>query len=156
MSAGVFASVDSLQSLSPSIPDVSFSVSVRAERQRLFQMFTIAEYLEAWLVISESRAESRLSVTSASDWFRIDHFRSQQLDCSITGLYRSCRRGKLDLTWRKDTPHVCSTSEVLVRLCGDFARTTVVLRHTNLFSNHERNWHRDFWERSLHRLCSLF
>jgi uncharacterized protein YndB with AHSA1/START domain len=156
MSAGVSASLDSLQSLSSSIPDVSVSVSVRAERQRLFQMFTIAEYLEAWLVIPESRAESRLSVTSASDWFRIDHFRSQQLDCSITGLYRTCRRGKLDLTWRKDTPHVCSTSEVSVRLCGDFARTTVSLRHANLFSNHERNWHRDFWERSLHRLCSLF
>jgi uncharacterized protein YndB with AHSA1/START domain len=158
MSAGILPSFDSLRATSPAdqIADVSVSVSVRADRQRLFQMLTVAEYMEAWLVIPEGRPESRLAVTSAPDCFRIDHFWSQQIDCRITAFYRTCRRSKLDLTWRKETPRNSSTSQVSLRLCGDFERTTVALRHTHLLSNDERAWHRDFWERSLHRLCSLF
>jgi uncharacterized protein YndB with AHSA1/START domain len=158
VSAGVLAAFEprSASSFASDVSDVAVSVSVRSDRQRLFQILTVAEYMEAWLTVPEVRPESRLSVTRADDSFRIDHFRSRQIDFTISGMYRTCRRGKLQFTWRKDTPFSSSTSDVSIRLQGDFEKTIVALRHSHLWSNDDRAWHQDFWERSLQRLCTLF
>jgi uncharacterized protein YndB with AHSA1/START domain len=158
MSAGVLTSFGSrsVASLPVEVPDVTVSVSVRTDRQRLFQILTVAEYMEAWLAIPDTRPDNRLCVTRDEDGFRIDHFRSRQIDFTISGLYRTCRRGKLHFTWRKDTPFSSSMSDVLIRLQGDFERTKVSVRHAGLRSNDDRTWHHDFWENSMRRLCTLF
>jgi len=158
MSAGVLTSFESrsVASLPVKVPDVTVSVSVRTDRQRLYQIFTVAEYMEAWLAIPETRPDNRLCVMRDSDGFRIDHFRSRQIDFTITGSYRTCRRGKLQFTWRKDTPFSSSMSDVLIRLQGDFERTKIVVRHSGLRSNDDRAWHHNFWENSMRRLCTLF
>ena len=157
MSAGVLTSFESRAAgpLPVEVADVSVSVSVHTDRQRLFQIFTVAEYMEAWLAIPGAHPESRLNVTRDPGGFRIDRFHSRQIDFTITASYRVCRRSKLQFTWRKDTRFGSSTSEVLIRLHGDFDRTTVALRHTRL-SNIDRAWHREFWEQSLRRLSTLF
>lgn len=158
MSAGVLTSFGSRPAapLPGEMTDVSVSVSVRTDRQRLFQILTVAEYMEAWLAVPDLRPENRLSVTRDLEGFRIDHFRSRQIEFTITGSYRICRRSKLQFTWRKDTPFGSSTSEVLIRLHGDFERTTVALRHAHLQSTNDRAWHHEFWEQSLRRLSTLF
>lgn len=158
MSAGVLAPFQS-SSFSPASslsPCIDVSVSVRAERQRLFQLLTVGEYMEAWLAVPGLKPESSLTVTSTADSFRIDHFRSGMFDFTISGMYRTCRRAKLELTWRKQSEHMCSSSRVLIRLRGDFERTVVSVSHSWLPSRAEEHWHRDFWERSLDRLQSLF
>ena len=102
---------------------VAVTVSVRADRQRLFQLLTVAEYMEAWLTAPGAERDGRLSITSDLESFRIDHFHARGIDFSITGLYRARRRSKLQFTWRKDTEAGSSTSLVLVRMYGDFERT---------------------------------
>jgi hypothetical protein len=158
MSAGVLAPIKT-QPTGP-VPKlgrgIDVSVSVRADRQRLLQVLTVAEYMEAWLSIPGLSSDSHLAITSTSDHFRIDHFRSRRLDFMITGLYRTWRRSKLQFTWRKESETGSSTSYVLLRLCGDFGRTNLALTHTGLGSNADHIWHQVFWERSLGRLRSLF
>jgi uncharacterized protein YndB with AHSA1/START domain len=157
MSAGVLAPVEArpVPTLPHLLPSVQVSVSVATDRQRLFQMLTVAEYMEAWLAVPDLSTDSHVTVTSAPDCFRIDHFRSRQADFSITAQYRMCRRGKIQFSWRKDCGHGSASSLVLIRLCGDFGRTTVVLRHT-LLSSSEQAWHQDLWENSLRKLQLLF
>ncbi|HEX4286238.1 MAG TPA: SRPBCC domain-containing protein [Terracidiphilus sp.] len=158
MSAGILASFQSqtIPPLSTLSSCIDVSVSVRAERQRLYQMLTVAEYMEAWLAIPGLKSDSSLTVTSTPDSFRIDHFRSRALEFTIAGRYRACRRSKLQLVWQKQNTHDISTSHVLIRLRGDFERTVVSVTHRWLPSKAEEHWHRDFWERSLDRLQLLF
>jgi uncharacterized protein YndB with AHSA1/START domain len=132
------------------------SVSVGADRQRVFRVLTVAEYMEAWLAIPDFAADSHLAVSASADRFRIDHFRSRQVDFSITALYRTCRRGKLQLAWHKETRQGSWGSLVLIRLAGDFERTTVSVTHTHLCPGADYLWHKALWEKSLHRLRSLF
>lgn len=158
MSAGVFASIEAQPTrlTPPPLPCVTTSVSVPADRQRLFQVLTVGEYMEAWLSLPEVSPESHLEVTSTPDRFRINHIRSRQVVLSITGAYHTCRRGKLQFSWHKETRHGAWTSLVQIRLHGDFGRTNVALTHTRLSSRSDYAWHQDLWEKSLRRLCSLF
>ncbi len=158
MCAGVFAVLDT-QPAGPTqyaFPSITTSVSVQADRQRLFQTLTVAEYMETWLSIPGSSPDSHLAVASSPDRFRIDHFRSRQVDFSITGIYRTCRRSKLQFTWDKETRFAKSKSLVLIRLQGNFRKTIVSVTHTQLSSDVDHIWHQDLWERSLLRLRSLF
>jgi uncharacterized protein YndB with AHSA1/START domain len=158
MSAGVFADPDTQPagSIQYAFPSITTSVSIQANRQRLLQTLTVAEYMETWLSIPGTSPDSHLAVASSPDRFRIDHFRSQQVDFSITGIYRTCRRSKLQFTWDKETKYAKSKSLVLIRLQGDFGKTIVSLMHTQLSSDADHIWHRNLWERSLLRLRSLF
>jgi len=157
MSTSVLAPLNARSAInSPAcIPFISVSVSVHADRQRLFQLLTVAEYMEAWLCFPRARRDDQIAITSDSDSFRIDHFRSRRMDFTITGQYRTCRRGKLQFTWRKDTPESSSTSAVQIRLYGDFERTKVCLTHSALNLHAERAWHEELWQASLRRLTAL-
>jgi hypothetical protein len=158
MSAGVFAAFET-SPVGPAqtlLPDIDVSVSVRAERRRLVQVLTVAEYLETWLSFPGPASDSRIVITNGPESFRIDHFRARELDFTITALYRMCRRSRLQLAWRKDAADGSSYSEVILTLRGDFERTTVALRHTRLRSFADFAWHQDFWEQSLKKLSSLF
>ncbi len=138
-----------------SVPFISVTVSVHADRQRLFQLLTVAEYMEAWLCFPGAGSEDQVAVITNSNSFRIDHFQARRMDFTITGQYRTCRRGKLQFTWRKDTPEESSTSAVQIRLYGDFDRTKVCLTHSALNLHSERAWHEELWQNSLRRLSAL-
>ena len=137
------------------VPFISLAVRVHADRQRLFQLLTVAEYMEAWMCFPRAGSEDQVAITNDSDSFRIDHFQSRRMDFTITGHYRTCRRGKLQFTWRKDTPESSSTSAVQIRLYGDFDRTKVCLTHSALNLHTERAWHEELWHNSLRRLSAL-
>jgi|SRR5579863_5123703 len=158
MSAGVLASVETRAAGQPhhAPGTLTAAVSVDADRPRLFQVLTVAEYMEAWLSIPGFAADSHLAVTTAPDRFRIEHFRSRQVELSITAVYRTCRRGKLQFAWHKETRHSSWSSFVHIRLEGDFGKTIVSVAHSRLRSGADFAWHQSLWERSLHRLRSLF
>ena len=158
MSAGVLASFETSPIGPAPIPflNINLSVSVRAERRRLFQVLTVPEYMETWLSFPGLLSDSRVAVTSAPQYFRIDHFRARELDFTVIAGYRTCRRSKLQFSWHKESGYGSSSSEVDISLRGDFGRTTVALRHSLLSSRADHAWHRDFWEKSLQQLCLLF
>jgi len=132
------------------------SVSVNAERHRLFQALTLPEYMEAWMRIPGFRGNEQIAVTCTSESYRILASDSHGMQVSIAGVYRVSRRGKMIFTWKKGPAPNAGLSLVTIRLIGDFARTTLLLSHGGLLSKTEYNWHRAFWEGSLGRLQSLF
>lgn len=137
-------------------PRLVLTVSVNATRQRIFQVLTIPEYMETWLALPEHAHGLHIAVTGYDNAFRIDCGGAQQSDFSFSGLFRTCRRGKLEFSWMKSGLGELRSSLVSIRLYGDFARTRLCLVHSGLKSARERSWHQEMWNRSLHRLCSLF
>ena len=131
----------------------SVSRSVKGERARIFQAITIPEYMETWLAPAEaSPGSTRILCHQESSQIVIqteDRFESR-IHCS----YRVCRRGKIVFTWKRlDSP--AYESLVRIRLQGDFARTTIDLRHSGL-SQAEQPLYESFWRTSIDRLSSLF
>jgi uncharacterized protein YndB with AHSA1/START domain len=132
------------------------TVSVNADRHRIFQVLTVAEYMETWLTLPGQSLDSHLAVHCDESSFRIDCRKQQQVDFSITGWIRTYRRSKLAFTWTKPGLTESGNSLVLIRLHGDFERTTLCLTHSGLGSGVERSWHYEMWKRSLDKLSSLF
>ena len=134
---------------------LALTMSVNADRQRIFQALTLPEYVEAWIAPSgECRQRRAVSVTP--EGFRIEVPDSRSPDSSIRGSYLTLRRSKLIFTWQKGWPSDAPMSMVTIRLNGDFDRTEIVLNHAGLSCRREYEWHRTFWHESIRRLSSLF
>lgn len=138
------------------VPFIAMTISLNADRHRIFQVLTVAEYMETWLTLPDQSPDSQLAVISNESNFRIDCRKQQQVDFSITGWFRTYRRSKLAFTWTKPGLTESGSSLVLMRLHGDFERTTLCLTHSGLGSGYERLWHLEMWKRSLDKLSSLF
>jgi uncharacterized protein YndB with AHSA1/START domain len=134
---------------------ISLSVSVNADRYRLFHALTVPEYMEAWICLPGDKSHSHVTVAHTPGSYRIDSC-GAGLETTIVGNYLFRRRSKMLFTWRKSSSEDAPVSLVMVRLCGDFARTSLCLSHSDLTSRTEYLWHQEFWEKSLNRLCSLF
>jgi uncharacterized protein YndB with AHSA1/START domain len=139
---------------------VALRVTVAADRRRIFDALTLPEYIETWLTIPCSDPEGRLVASQINGLFRFDHHSARGLDLCIGGAYRVCRRGKMSFTWCKwqppEEPDCATDSLVIIRLYGAFAKSTLCLAHTGLFSENEYRWHGELWDRSLRKLQSLF
>jgi uncharacterized protein YndB with AHSA1/START domain len=136
--------------------NIALTVSINAERHRLFQALTLPEYIEAWMRIPGPHGDEQITVTCTEDSYRILACRADGLETCIAGAYRVSRRSKMVFTWKKGTSPTACFSLVTIRLLGDFARTTLSLVHSGLVSKTEYVWHRAFWEGSIGRLHSLF
>ena len=134
---------------------VAMTVSVNADRHRLFQALTIPEYMEMWISVPNAIQGQQIAVTCTSESYRILACSGACLMACIGGFYRVCRRTKLVFTWKR-VPADTYPSLVTMRLRGDFARTTLRLSHSGLASKAEYLWHRAFWECSMERLRALF
>jgi uncharacterized protein YndB with AHSA1/START domain len=135
---------------------IAMTVSVNAERHRVFQALTLPEYIETWIRVPGIRGDQQVTVTCAQETYRISCCGFDASEVCITGAYRVSRRSKMIFTWRNGTVPNTSPSLVTIRLVGDFARTTMRLSHSGLASKAEYLWHRALWENSMGRLCSLF
>jgi len=134
---------------------VALTVSVHAERHRLYQALTLPEYMEAWVRLPRARGQE-ISATCTAESYRIVGRSGDGTEISIAGIYRVSRRSKIIFTWKRGSASTVSASLVTIRLLGDFARTTLYLAHSGLASKAEYAWHREFWEGSLGRLRTLF
>ena len=136
---------------------VARTVSVDADRHRLFQALTVPEYMEAWISVPGTGKDQQIMASCTPESYRILARNGACLLACIGGFYRVCRRSKLVFTWKKGTTTAAGFSSlVTIRLLGDFARTTLCLSHSGLASKAEYLWHRAFWEGSLERLRALF
>ena len=131
---------------------VAVSTIVNADRARIFQALTVAEYMEAWLCFPGS-AETSASVSRDGSGYRIERRGSEACIC---GAWLTMRRGRLLFTWQCGGRETSPESLVLIRLYGEFARTRVCLHHVGLDSAKERAWHLELWTASLNKLSALF
>ena len=134
---------------------IAVSSSVNADKQRIFQLLTIPEYIEAWLRLPGDYGLQNV-VSRTNKGFRIEVGGSPATAMTITGLYMILRRSKLRFTWHKQNGEDEAPSLVMIRLHGEFARTRLCLDHIGLKSEEERVWHEKLWKASLDALSSLF
>ena len=136
----------------------SFSVtlSLNADRHRVFHALTVPEYMEAWIDPPGICSNQQIRISANTKTIRIDTMASHGLESIITGAYYTLRRSKLLFTWKRGILPDAPVSRVKVRLNGDFSRTTLHLSHAGLNSQVEYEWNRTFWLESLPRLLRLF
>ena len=137
--------------------NVEFKLSLNADRQRISQALTVPEYMEAWLRLPGNEGETRVSVSRIASSYLLEYQDGfQSATKYISGTYEVVRRGKVLFTWKKHSGINAPTSLVMVKLIGDFARTTLCLSHTGLTSYEEKVWHEGLWRSSLETLRCLF
>jgi len=138
--------------------DSSFSitVSLNADRRRVFHVLTIAEYMETWLQIPGRHRESSIQVTSDPSGFHVRYFDDAGNPASLVGAYQIYRTAKTNFLWRRTTDPETDSTLVKIRLNGDFERTTLHLSHLGFDSREKLKWHAQLWEQSLDKLSSLF
>ena len=135
---------------------IAVTVTVNADRHRIFQALTISEYMETWLCPPGNESDRKTIAQRTADGFRIENSGAGGAEFYIAGSYRVCRRSKMIFTWIKHAGSEVFSSLVKIRLYGDFSRTRLYLSHTGLASAAERAWHQELWDASLRRLGSLF
>jgi len=127
---------------------------MNADRERVFNAFTVPEYIETWFSAPGALA-GRTVVWSRDNFLSISYSCEQSAQSRILCSYKVCRRSKLLFTWTRDNAFAGSSSLVKVRLEEEFGRTAVHVIHFGLeLSN--RLWHQVLWESSLEKMSKLF
>ena len=134
---------------------IALTVNVNADRHRLYQALTLPEYMEAWVRLPRAHCQE-VAATCTAEGYRIVGRSGDGTEVSIGGTYRVSRRSKIVFTWKRGGASTLLPSLVMIRLLGDFARSTLYLAHSGLASKAEYAWQMEFWERSLGRLQALF
>lgn len=135
---------------------LSFTVSLNADRRRIFHILTISEYMETWLQIPGRREESPIHVASDPTGFHVEYLDEKGNWTALVGAYQTYRTAKTNILWRKAGVCESDLSFVKIRLNGDFERTTLHLTHSGLDCAEDRHWHAQLWGHSLEKLGSLF
>lgn len=135
---------------------IAVTVTVNADKHRIFQALTISEYMETWLCPPGNEPDRKTIAQRTADGFRIQNSGAGGAEFYIAGSYRVCRRSKMIFTWMKDAGSEVFSSLVKIRLYGDFSHTRLYLSHSGLASAAERAWHQELWDASLRKLRSLF
>jgi hypothetical protein len=143
------------QQLSPE-SSLSFTVSVNADRRRIFHVLTISEYMETWLSIPGRHKGSPIHVASDPSGFNVQYFDEKGTPTALVGAYQTYRTSKTNILWCRAGVRASDPTFVKIRLNGDFERTTLSLTHSGLNSVEDRRWHSQLWEHSLQKLSSLF
>ena len=135
---------------------LSFTVSLNADRRRVFHVLTISEYMETWLQVPNRHHQAPIHVTSDQSGVHVSYFDNAGAPSSLVGAYQTFRTAKTSFLWRKTSDPELEPTMVKVRLDGDFGRTTLTLTHLGLKSELALDWHTQLWEQSLLKLSSLF
>jgi len=134
---------------------ISMEVSVAGTTRRVFEALTTPEYLEAWFSIPGCHSGCRATASHRVDGFLLQHYCGAGSVTTVSGSYSVFLRRKLIFSWQMSGVVNTTESVVDIRLCGDFERSTLRLRHNGLRSDEEFSWHTDLWTASLARLNRL-
>lgn len=135
---------------------ISVTVSLNADRRRVFHVLTISEYIETWLQVPDRHSQTPIQVTSDHTGFYVRYFDKAGSPATLVGAYQTYRTAKTSFLWRKTSDPDSVPTVVKIRLDGDFGRTTLNLSHLGIASAQAFEWHATLWERSLEKLSSLF
>ena len=133
---------------------IGTSLCLHADAQRIFQMLTIAEYLETWMCLPDRGAESYVAASRLENEYRLDFYNGRRLKASVTGSYLVCRRREVMFSWR-NMEAASELSIVDIRLRGSFGGTVLELYHAGLASAAEYFRQMAMWRASLERLVRL-
>ena len=135
-------------------PVVSVLQSVNADRDRIFQVLTLPEYIVAGFS-APAAAEGTTEVAMGPDCFLVSYRLLNGRVERFVGSYKILRRSKIYFTWSRNSFEEKFSSLVRIRLKGDFGRTTIHLAHVGLRES-EHSHYQSLWEASLQRLAGLF
>lgn len=133
---------------------VDLEVSLAGNTRRVFEALSVPEYMEVWMSIP-GHSGCGASAVREDDGFVFEHSCSNGTVTKVSGTYLVCLRRKLVYSWNVTGMLSVHESLVDIRLCGDFERSILRLRHFQLQSDEESAWHKDFWTASLSRLNRL-
>jgi hypothetical protein len=139
----------------PKTLDVSDSVHIQADIQRVLYALATPEYMEAWLQLPEVDRVECYSERRSFDKFRIDLLSSGKRQQSIYGSCLLSKPNRITYVWERDLAGRLARSMVEIHLLGGPTRCILKLKHSRFSSQDEREWHYAVWRRSLDRLCKL-
>jgi uncharacterized protein YndB with AHSA1/START domain len=134
---------------------INLSIEVNADARRIFQALTVPEYIEAWIVLPNLTSDSKIQATEDADGYRLDHVTAGRKTVSIKSSYLFRHQRKLRMLWEKTRQTDCDASLVDFRLRGNFGSSVLELRHSEIRSLEEYDWHLGLWHNSLGKLASL-
>ena len=135
--------------------DVSGSVHIQAEIQRVLYALATPEYMEAWLELPEVDRVECHSELGSFDRFRIDLLASGRRQQSIYGSCLLSKPNRVTYLWERNQRGSRAPSIVEIHLLGGPTMWALKLKHRGLSSPDERDWHSTMWRRSLAKLCRL-
>jgi uncharacterized protein YndB with AHSA1/START domain len=135
--------------------DVSDSIYIQAEVQRVLYALATPEYMEAWLELPDIERVECHSEQRAFDRFRIDMLASGKRRQSIYGSCLLCKPNRITYLWERDHGGSRARSMVEIHLLGGPTRCVLKLKHSGLSRQDERDWHSTMWRQSLVKLCRL-
>ena len=129
--------------------------SLAAETRRIYEALTVPEYMELWMAVPGYHAGCHSRASRISGGFTFYHLCGSRPTVSVTGTYAKCLRRKLIFSWTLSGISGTSTTFADIRLCGDFERSVLRLRHTGFASDDDYSWHVALWSASMGRLSQL-
>jgi hypothetical protein len=134
---------------------ISLEFSLAADTRRIFEALTVPEYMELWISLPGNHPDCCTRADRRMDGFVCEHFCSDRSMVTISGAYSVFLRRKLVFSWKISGVSSTSASLADLRLCGDFERSILRLRHIGFASDEDYSWHMALWTSSLTRLSGL-
>jgi len=130
--------------------------SVSVEQHRLFNAFTIPEYLELWLVPPSARVrcKSASGLGSAMEFSLHNTARGQAF--SIQAIYYFLNEpSRIVIGWKKEDSSSSLETIVSIDLFTRGETTLLSLVQSGFDSTRSRSWHEVFWRSKLAKLQSI-
>src|ERR1700749_1686866 len=135
--------------------DIALAFKIEAASNRLMYALSMPEYIEAWLQAPAMEELIFLFKPITQDTFRLDLYRAEKLQTSISGSCRIVNTNQVRYTWR--TVSSAGTSETLVDIwLRDSSGGCILgLKHSGFRDAVDSTWCSKMWNQSLRRLSRL-
>jgi hypothetical protein len=134
---------------------INLEFSLAADTRRIFEALTVPEYMELWISLPGYHPDCCTRAERRMDGFVCEHLCKGQSMVTISGAYSVFLRRKLVFSWAISGLSSTAASLADLRLCGDFERSILRLRHFGFASDEDCAWHTALWTASLTRLSAL-
>jgi len=134
---------------------INLEFSLAGDTRRIFEALTIPEYMELWLSLPGYHPDCHTRADRRMDGFVCEHLCRGRSKVTISGAYSVFLRRKLVFSWAISGISGPTASVADLRLCGDFERSILRLRHSGFTSDEDYSWHTALWTASLTRLSGL-
>jgi hypothetical protein len=134
---------------------INLEFSLAADTRRIFEALTVPEYMELWISLPGDHPDCCTRANRRTDGFVCEHLCGGRSKVTISGAYSVFLRRKLVFSWTISGLSSTAASLADLRLCGDFERSILRLRHFGFTSDEDYSWHTALWTASLTRLSGL-
>jgi len=129
---------------------------VSVEQQRLFNAFTLPEYVELWLAPPSARVRCRSASGLGSTMEFSLHNTAHDQACSIKAIYYFLNEpSRIVIGWKKDDLSSSLETIVSIDLFTRGETTLLSLVQSGFDSARSRAWHEMFWRSKLAKLQSI-